>query len=323
MCDILKVRDYFDRAVDHLLVVRRSHAMKTATTTLSLQLLILFGVFLFFRGFFLTRKELKDVGNCPRHRDETQSTSSGDPTCDFNSATSDTAYVPFKKAVIIIIDALRIDFVKPGSLRGSAGDDDDDASEAAAAFPYLNHMGSILKVLESHPANAFLARFDADPPTTTMQRLKGMTTGGLPTFIDIKDDFTSEEIQEDNVIAQAIRHGRRVVFMGDDTWGNLFPNKFVRAYPYPSFNVKDLDTVDEGVMRHLAPELAKEGEWDILIGHFLGVDHAGHRYGPKHPEMTRKLEQMNRVLGELVGGSGVSASFIMMSSILCVCARVR
>lgn len=31
--------------------------------------------------------------------------------------------------------------------------------------------------------------------------------------------------------------------MGDDTWVQLFPHHFVTSYPFPSFNVKDLDTV--------------------------------------------------------------------------------
>ena len=35
--------------------------------------------------------------------------------------------------------------------------------------------------------------------------------------------------------------------MGDDTWQQLVPGAFVRSYPYPSFNVHDLHTVDDGV----------------------------------------------------------------------------
>lgn len=31
--------------------------------------------------------------------------------------------------------------------------------------------------------------------------------------------------------------------MGDDTWTQLFPNHFEKSFPYPSFNVRDLDTV--------------------------------------------------------------------------------
>ena len=50
------------------------------------------------------------------------------------------------------------------------------------------------------PKNSRLYRFVADPPTVTMQRLKGLTTGGLPTFIDFKDNFgSSTNIEEDNL----------------------------------------------------------------------------------------------------------------------------
>jgi len=37
-----------------------------------------------------------------------------------------------------------------------------------------------------------------------MQRLKGLTTGGLPTFVDIGKNFGSSAIEEDNIIDQLI-----------------------------------------------------------------------------------------------------------------------
>lgn len=39
--------------------------------------------------------------------------------------------------------------------------------------------------------------------------------------------------------------------MGDDTWESLFPRSFHRSLPFPSFNVKDLHTVDDGILQHL------------------------------------------------------------------------
>lgn len=39
--------------------------------------------------------------------------------------------------------------------------------------------------------------------------------------------------------------------MGDDTWESLFPKSFHRSLPFPSFNVKDLHTVDDGILQHL------------------------------------------------------------------------
>ena len=53
--------------------------------------------------------------------------------------------------------------------------------------------------------------------------------------------------------------------------------------------------MDNGVIEHLIPEI-KTNDWDVLIAHFLGVDHCGHKFGPNHPEMASKLTQMDTVL---------------------------
>ena len=91
--------------------------------------------------------------------------------------------------------------------------------------------------------------------------------------------------------------------MGDDTWMSVFPDTFETnmTFPYDSFNVEDLHTVDEGVIKHLFPLLEDPSKpFDFLIGHFLGVDHVGHRVGPDHPSMKAKLLQMNHVLTRVV-----------------------
>ena len=120
-------------------------------------------------------------------------------------------------------------------------------------------------------------------------------SGSLPTFIDASANFASSAILEDNLLFQLKASNKSIVFMGDDTWLDLYPNYFKRMFAYPSFDVKDLDTVDNGVLDHLKPEL-NNSDWDVLIAHFLGVDHCGHRYGPSHPEMKRKLLQMDSVI---------------------------
>lgn len=68
-------------------------------------------------------------------------------------------------------------------------------------------------------------RFIADPPTTTMQRIKGLTTGSLPTFIDQTSNFNSFSITEDTILHQILLHGGRSLFVGDDTWLDLFPGR--------------------------------------------------------------------------------------------------
>ena len=50
-----------------------------------------------------------------------------------------------------------------------------------------------------------------------------------------------------NATDQLVAAGQRLAFVGDDTWMQLFPHQFGTAAPFPSFNVQDLHTVDNGV----------------------------------------------------------------------------
>ena len=186
------------------------------------------------------------------------------------------------KVILLVIDALRYDF----GLFNPAQKD---------PLPFQNKLPILTKLLNKYPDQTRMMKFLADPPTTTMQRLKGMTTGSLPTFIDIGSNFASPELNEDNVIDQVVGNNLTAVFMGDGTWTELFPNRFKRKYDYSSFNIQDLDTVDNEIRKHLPGELLKN-DWDLLIAHFLGVDHCGHKHGPYHPEMERKLSEMNAVI---------------------------
>lgn len=91
------------------------------------------------------------------------------------------------------------------------------------------------------------------------------------------------------------------VFLGDATWTDLYPKRFLRQYSYPSFDIYDLDTVDTAINQHLPTEL-KQTDWSLLVAHYLGVDHCGHKYGPLHPEMSRKLNEMNVVIEKVIAG---------------------
>ncbi|KAL5182738.1 Protein NRT1/ PTR FAMILY 4.6 [Glycine soja] len=160
-------------------------------------------------------------------------------------------------------------------------------------------------VASTRPLSARIFKAIADPPTTSLQRLKGLTTGGLPTFVDVGNSFSAPAIVEDNFINQ------KVVMMGDDTWTQLFPHHFERSYPYPSFNVKDLHMVDNGCIEHLLLSLYEE-DWDVLIAHFLGVDHAGHIFGVDSTPMIEKLEQYNTILESGPGSSHENTMLVVM-----------
>ena len=72
--------------------------------------------------------------------------------------------------------------------------------------------------------------------------------------MDIGSSFSASAISEDNLVSQMAAAGRRIAFAGDDTWMQLFnKSQFVDARPYPSFNVQDLHTVDDGVWQVKPP----------------------------------------------------------------------
>lgn len=239
---------------------------------------------------------------------------------------------------ILVVDALRFDFAR----------DHLPLSIGSRLFPELhhqqnNHNDNTTSALRNNNDNNLgtskLYQFVADPPTVTMQRLKGLTTGGLPTFADISGSFGGASIDEDSWVEQLkdVPWDRRrikkssvtldittkknsnrskkpqIAFVGDDTWVDLFPTQFDDCHPFPSFNTRDLDTVDNGCLEHLPRLLdglvglnnnnnmnkqqsSSSPLFELIVSHFLGVDHVGHTYGPNNPHMESKLHQMDVML---------------------------
>ncbi|KAF9148365.1 mannose-ethanolamine phosphotransferase gpi13 [Linnemannia schmuckeri] len=260
----------------------RAPSIRLAKLLLWVFLVHVGAIYLFTRGFLLSRSVLDSKSECSNsNMDESIFTDQG--------LDSNKCWYPqqYKKAVVIVIDALRFDFVVPHH------DLPDDEREPY----YLNKLPVIHRLLEEQPDNTLVYQFVADPPTTTLQRLKALTTGTLPTIIDAGSNFASSALKEDNWLAQfeSSRGEDRILFMGDDTWTGLFPSVLNNnnSHAFPSLDTHDLDTLDNGVIKALGPALEDPSKWDLLIAHFLGVDHCGHTYGPNDPHMAVKLEQMN------------------------------
>lgn len=173
------------------------------------------------------------------------------------------------------------------------------SADKSNTLPYENKLPIFTELLTKYPTHSRFMKLVADAPTTTLQRLKGITTGSLPTFIDVGSNFATAEINEDNIIDQVVRSNLSAVFLGDATWTDLYPKRFLREHSYPSFNIYDLDTIDTAINQRFPSELVRD-DWSLMVMHYLGVDHCGHKYGPLHPEMTRKLREMNQVIEKIV-----------------------
>ncbi|XP_022564228.1 GPI ethanolamine phosphate transferase 2-like isoform X2 [Brassica napus] len=135
----------------------------------------------------------------------------------------------------------------------------------------------------------------AAPPTVTMPRLKAMVSGAIGGFLDVAFNFNTQALLDDNLLGQFLRIGWKMVMLGDETWIKLFPGLFMRHDGVSSFFVKDTVQVDKNVSRHLPNELNND-DWNLLILHYLGLDHVGHTGGRNSPLMASKLKEMDDIV---------------------------
>jgi GPI ethanolamine phosphate transferase 3 subunit O len=137
----------------------------------------IFGIHLFIRGFLLTRLSLSDHNACFTQPCTTPPT--------------------HKRAVLLIIDALRFDFISP--------------SPPVPRSPFHHDILTIPRYLSAlRPEHSLIFQAYADPPTTTLQRIKGLTTGSLPTFVDMGSNFGGYSIAEDSIVKQLRLAGKKV-----------------------------------------------------------------------------------------------------------------
>ncbi|XVF17348.1 hypothetical protein REPUB_Repub10bG0113200 [Reevesia pubescens] len=260
---------------------------KLAVITITGVIIQIIGLSLFVFGFFPVKPALSGASG---------SESFHVPICDSVGNQSDTTLpsdqlrslyqelsgIPpsFDRLVLMVIDGLPAEFVlgkngKPPS------------KQFKEAMPYTQSL------LANGLAIGYHAK--AAPPTVTMPRLKAMVSGAIGGFLDVAFNFNTQAMLDDNLLGQFFRIGWKMVMLGDETWLKLFPGLFKRHDGVSSFYVKDTVQVDQNVSRHLGDELSKD-DWNLLILHYLGLDHVGHIGGRSSVLMAPKLEEMDEVV---------------------------
>lgn len=193
-------------------------------------ILVVFSVFLFLHGFFPITTSINNINDEP-------------PTHINNISLHPRVYASdIEKSILIIIDALRLDFVNT---------------------EYMPLTSRITK------ENGCFNIITVETPTVTLPRIKALTAGNVPQFIDLVLNLASTEILQDSLIHSFYKKGKQMVFYGDNTWLKLFPNFFTRYEGTTSFFVRDFKEVDDNVTRNVNIELEKL-DWHMMILHYLG-----------------------------------------------------
>ncbi|TAQ89779.1 hypothetical protein B7494_g1852 [Chlorociboria aeruginascens] len=205
---------------------------------------------------------------------------------------------PFDKIVFMVVDALRSDFVYS---RLSGFTFTQSLIANGAALPFTAHATS---------------------PTITMPRIKAITTGSIPSFLDVilnfaESDTSSTLATQDTWLAQMkAKGGGKMIMYGDDTWLKLFPQTFDRSDGTSSFFVSDFTEVDNNVTRHVPDEL-KNDDWNTMILHYLGLDHIGHKAGPRSPNMILKHREMDGIIRQIF--EAIESEPYLESTLLVLC----
>lgn len=248
--------------------------MKLAAKLIGLHIIQILVIFLFCFGYFPRKPILKDI-----------------------SVYSEDDYLGpvFEKLVLVVIDALRSDFL------------------------YYNDNSkfhSIHQLINDGKGIGFTAF--ANPPTVTLPRLKGITTGSTPIFLDailnvIEGDDSSNLKEHDSILKQFSLANKKINFYGDDTWLKLFGEDIFNEFEgTSSFFVKDFTEVDNNVTRHIQPNLDNKDNWDVLILHYLGLDHIGHALGSSPPEMDAKQQELDSIIKTLYDSIDENSLLVIM-----------
>ena len=172
----------------------------------------------------------------------------------------------YKRLIFVVIDGLRYDFAE-------------------------KYMTQLLE----HSNNSVMFKAIASPPTVTLQRLKSITTGSLPVFIEIGSNFQSTHaVVSDSFISSFANKGN-ISILGDETWLSLYNDYFRTKVTAPSFDIYDLHGVDNIIKENMR-NIIERNESKLVISHFLGVDHCGHVFSYGNEHVVDKIREIDDYL---------------------------
>jgi len=251
-----------------------------------------FGIFLSFKGIFLSKYSITlRATNQLEILQKLYNISIENPE----------QYQKNTKLILLLVDALKFSFVY--NIPEQEKSPDQNYSYNTFTFPS--------SLLQLKPQNSLIYKSIADHPTTTSQRLKAIATGTIPVYMEIGQNLGTMRVLEDSFLYQLAQNNKKTIFMGDDAWTSIHNTSYyLRAYPYDSFDIYDLDGIDLTVHKHFFKELSNT-DWHVLLAHCTGLDHAGHAYGGNNPEINRKLREMNFLTTQTITNIKENTTFML------------
>ena len=90
------------------------------------------------------------------------------------------------------------------------------------------------------------------------------------------------------------------MFYGESVWSDNWNKWFTKEVSYVDQDLRQMDDQDNKVTQLVYEELRNGSDFDLLTVHLIGLDHAGHTFGPQHPELQRKLLETGAVIEKII-----------------------
>jgi predicted AlkP superfamily pyrophosphatase or phosphodiesterase len=126
----------------------------------------------------------------------------------------------YKRALILIINGMTYDF---NQLIDGNNNNNEEIQLIDNLINKYRNQSKIYKLSEL-------------PSLSMIQTFKTLTTGGLPTFIDLNFNFGPFHVIEDNILNQLKSKSKRITFIADNSLKNLFSNELFQKSIYFNSN---------------------------------------------------------------------------------------
>ena len=199
-----------------------------------------------------------------------------------NSEPGPEHEAPGRKVLFILFDALREDYIEwPGDKQPNL--------DPNAPYAFTGNKVSLFKnLVESQPENTFLVPLRSEMPTITVVRIKTFLSGVTGSVIDFYEALDHGDFKEDNFLVTILKKFKEkavTIVLGEDIWIKAFGPWFTKEVTLMDQDIRSLDLNDDMVNANLLPELDQGSNFNFMMAHLIGMDHAGHSFDTRHPAL--------------------------------------
>jgi len=143
-------------------------------------------------------------------------------------------------------------------------------------------------------------------PTITAARVKTFMSGVLGSVQDFMDGagvMDHGEFKEDTILYQLhqkLQDKTRIHFYGDVMWGKSFGKLFTKELAVEEQDVRELDYNDNQAWKNIKVDLDHGSDFDLVIAHLDGMDHAGHAHGTRDGSVQKKMLDVESIIKKVI-----------------------